>query len=1028
MSLLRNSSVILYHDLDTFVESTKNFAWSGDGGFVSGMIGSGNSAVTSNAIMYSGAASFGPSDKSVAHVLDKLEDGKMILVHSDSTDIYASVATVSSSGTSFGSGTLVEGSWPAYAAELDCTALTPSSVLYAHRDGVGYQGYCKVISISGTTIASTGTRAQFAVWPSYGPPNGGINTIRMTDSKVLILATSQEGANPGRIYGRVAEVSGTTISLGDALYSNENVPLPMKQAWNATGIDESTAIMCYNQSASTSGFSMIVNVSGNVVSFASGTKTSFTSDMDQYGFSCTMPTPSSIVCCYRSTGKRGKSVVGNVSGSTVTWGPVQQWSTEDFDGVTEGNFHLTSLSPTRVALSYEQTNVPGINGGKAVAGTIDGTSISWDGISFWHTEWDATHGPRNSWSEPIDDKHILIAYADRSIGDSGYVKVGYLGAGASMEAVSGSLYPSNSGQSHITASFWGLNPTSDSLALHIERDYCIDLASDNISLGSGTAIWNDAGIVDVMSSINDGLPHFLVTDFAYSGSNSWFLKTSVDGSGWVDHGLQNSGTQAIVSGSTNPKFSITADEPSDQWIDELTMWAGSGIGFEEFTDRELVSLYNLASIFDARMDTYQQPIMLQPNKAVYYHPMDTLEDSSGVDWVHGEHPAWSGLTESVAGQVRTGRVYESGATTYSSLSDAGSGSYGNLDGANRFTFACWAADVTGAGFEAGFGSGVAYDGQQTLQLSGDGTIQLYVGTGFGGTLSKVVSMPASGWHFYVLDAEWTGSDWTIRYSVDGASWTSAGTISKGPMVGSPPKTLVEITGPTTKIDEVAIWKDATLFTSTELERLYSFGSASGLGLDRYGTVYPFTQLAASGNLFIGGHQSSVASRDLFIVGPRWSAASGDLFSIGDADFAASGDLFITGPSLEYSSCSLFASGCIANATSGTRIDWLLKTHDYNPQIIGTLVSSSTSVTIEVWDITDGANTVMVLTDDACYAIGETNRWGWSTANLPTYQGYKKHYYYRMTSNIGDIFEGQLFLDVPERARWMHPSRYEEYIR
>ena len=108
------------------------------------------------------------------------------------------------------------------------------------------------------------------------------------------------------------------------------------------------------------------------------------------------------------------------------------------------------------------------------------------------------------------------------------------------------------------------------------------------------------------------------------------------------------------------------------------------------------------------------------------------------------------------------------------------------------------------------------------------------------------------------------------------------------------------------------------------------------------------------------------------------------------------------------------------------IDWLLRHSDHYPQLIGTL-DGAASVTIQVWDVTDGQNVSMSISNSGCYAIGDTNRWGWSTVNLPATQDYAKHYFYLMTSNIGDTFGGQVIMNAPENAKWIHPGNRNSYI-
>lgn len=108
-------------------------------------------------------------------------------------------------------------------------------------------------------------------------------------------------------------------------------------------------------------------------------------------------------------------------------------------------------------------------------------------------------------------------------------------------------------------------------------------------------------------------------------------------------------------------------------------------------------------------------------------------------------------------------------------------------------------------------------------------------------------------------------------------------------------------------------------------------------------------------------------------------------------------------------------------------DWLLRSSDYNPQIIGRL-EGATSVNIQLWDITDGQNADVFIASSVCYQIGNTGRWGWSTAGLPTVQRHARHYFYLMTSNAAETFDGQFLMDVPEGAKWIHPTDSGNYLR
>lgn len=156
--------------------------------------------------------------------------------------------------------------------------------------------------------------------------------------------------------------------------------------------------------------------------------------------------------------------------------------------------------------------------------------------------------------------------------------------------------------------------------------------------------------------------------------------------------------------------------------------------------------------------------------------------------------------------------------------------------------------------------------------------------------------------------------------------------------------------------------------------------------------------------------------------------SGNLFTKGHLNFSVSGDLYTYGKTIDSGNTSLYIRGIVmapVQTLDQTKsIDWLLRAPDHNPQIIGTFETLANVVTMQVWD---SETTLVSLVNSSCYAIGNTGRWGWSTANLPSIRGNPRFYSYAMTSDAGEIFGGQFVLDVPERAKWIHPDNFEDFI-
>jgi len=113
--------------------------------------------------------------------------------------------------------------------------------------------------------------------------------------------------------------------------------------------------------------------------------------------------------------------------------------------------------------------------------------------------------------------------------------------------------------------------------------------------------------------------------------------------------------------------------------------------------------------------------------------------------------------------------------------------------------------------------------------------------------------------------------------------------------------------------------------------------------------------------------------------------------------------------------NLFIRGNISGITpSGENdnfnltLEQLFKNGDFNPQIIGRFTTNPSSVTIAVWDVMDN-NSIVSLSSNDCYEIGDTNRWAFSTINLPPLTRRVNQYVFKMIANTTEIFKGEFIL-------------------
>jgi hypothetical protein len=159
------------------------------------------------------------------------------------------------------------------------------------------------------------------------------------------------------------------------------------------------------------------------------------------------------------------------------------------------------------------------------------------------------------------------------------------------------------------------------------------------------------------------------------------------------------------------------------------------------------------------------------------------------------------------------------------------------------------------------------------------------------------------------------------------------------------------------------------------------------------------------------HIVTLGDAGRFVVTYRDASDSGHgTARIGALGVDAFGDLFIEG------------SNDVSSSGLPLRIvHHLVRTGDYDPQLIGSFDNGGSSVNIRVWNIVDGVNAQVDIANSGCYSIGDTGKWGWSTRYIPFASGRDDyHYYFEMIADNDEVEYGEFFLTVPERGRWVHP--------
>jgi len=85
----------------------------------------------------------------------------------------------------------------------------------------------------------------------------------------------------------------------------------------------------------------------------------------------------------------------------------------------------------------------------------------------------------------------------------------------------------------------------------------------------------------------------------------------------------------------------------------------------------------------------------------------------------------------------------------------------------------------------------------------------------------------------------------------------------------------------------------------------------------------------------------------------------------------------------------------------------------SPAVVGTLTTGKT-VTIEVWQVSDGVSSVVNLTSNSCGEIGNTGKYAFDTVNIPVLPGAPTQYHFRMNDGMGSTVEGDFIMKAMAR--------------
>ena len=306
------------------------------------------------------------------------DNNKCIFIYSDvgnSSYQTAVVCTIASNGSMSAGTPVVYASYTGIGGSVTYTGNSKIVALYKHSNNFGY---AVVGTISGTSIS-------FGSAENYDSGQEGLNPTVEYDSnadRVVVAFRENLGSDKGSCA--VGTISGTSISFGSRVYfNNAATGTPIDITFDS---NSNKMVISFVDSANGSrGTSVVGTVSGTSISF--GSEAIF-NDAETGNVASTFDSVNNkIIVAYKDKGdnNEGKAVVGTVSSTSISFGSEAEW-------LSSGTFYSEGVGPAidfdpnanRVVIAYNyQTDS---FDGEFVVGTVSGTNISFSSKTDFDTD------------------------------------------------------------------------------------------------------------------------------------------------------------------------------------------------------------------------------------------------------------------------------------------------------------------------------------------------------------------------------------------------------------------------------------------------------------------------------------------------------------------------------------------------------------------------------------------------------------------------------------------------------------------
>lgn len=330
-----------------------------------------------------------------------LSNGETVVINSDGT-----VSSVDPTGQSYPQsiGTPVEFETGAAFYQRAAYDAANNKVVITYRD-VNNSNYGTAIvgDVSGNSI-TFGTAVVFESAEQYAP----MPTVYDSSNEKIVVFFNNTSLQP---TAKVGTVSGTSISFGSATSFDTSVFI-YSQASAAFDSTNNKVVTAYYKSGSASA-AIVGTVSGTSISFGSPTTYyAGAGNNSEMGFDSSA---GKVVIAFEEGNSSLGAIVGTVSGTSISFGTKTTISSNTCR--TSAVNYVPNANKT--VITFHDVD-GGSSKGKAVVGTISGTSISFGTIASFGN----SGGAFTSIAAPITNDAIAVAYADADNSSYGTFVVG----------------------------------------------------------------------------------------------------------------------------------------------------------------------------------------------------------------------------------------------------------------------------------------------------------------------------------------------------------------------------------------------------------------------------------------------------------------------------------------------------------------------------------------------------------------------------------------------------------------------------